>query len=578
MTNKNNQKPNILIVDDEPLVRNLLSDILSDSSDCAMAESAEHALSMLGEKTFNLVISDINLGGMTGIELIPEIFASSPDTVVMMISGNQTIDSAIEAIRVGAFDFIKKPFELQHVEVAVSRALEHQLLLAGKRKHENQLEELVRQRTEQLNYLAYHDVLTDLPNRILFEDRLSQALVTTRENQKVAVLFISPDRIKEVRDTLGHSVESRLLQEIAVRLKNYASEGATVARFEAGEFALLLTQISTEDVVEITNNIFESLKLPFAIEGHEIFITAGIGISLFPDDGKDTHALLKNAGAALSRAKEQGGNSYQFYTSDINVQALKRLALENNLRRAIERDEFEVFYQPKIDINTGKIVGMEALVRWRHPEMGLISPLEFIPLAEETGLIVPIGEWILRRSCAQSRLWRDKGFNLHVAVNLSARQFQEPNLSQMVTEIIEETGFNPSFLNLEVTESSIMKNAESAVKTLGELRGMGIKISIDDFGTGYSSLGYLKRLPIDVLKIDKSFINDVTTNPDDAALVMAIVTLAHNLKLKVVAEGVETEDQLSFLHLLRCDEWQGFLYSRPIPTGEFEKLLVEKNL
>ncbi|MGC2234570.1 MAG: EAL domain-containing protein [Pyrinomonadaceae bacterium] len=578
MIDTGNQKTNILIVDDEPLVRNLLRDILSEDYNCTTVESAEKALSLLKQETFNLVISDINMGGMTGIELIPNVYKSSPDTVVMMISGNDKIDSAIEVIRVGAFDYIKKPFELEHVELAVRRALEHHSLLVSKRKHENQLEELVKQRTAQLNYLAYHDALTNLPNRILFEDRLSQALVSAQKNQGVAVLFISLDKFKEVRDTLGHSLGSQLLQDVASRLTEHSREGSTLARFESDEFAMLLTQVSTEDVVEITNDIFESFKKPFIIKEHEIFITTGIGISLFPVDGRDSQTLLKNAGAALSRADEMGGNSYQFYTADINVKALKRLALENNLRRALERDEFEVFYQPKIDINTRKIIGMEALVRWHHPELGLVSPLEFIPLAEETGLIVPIGEWILRAACAQSQFWRDEGFNLQVAVNLSARQFQEQNLAQTIIKIIEETKLNPCCLNLEVTESSIMTNAESAVKTLGELKELGIKISIDDFGTGYSSLGYLKRLPIDILKIDKSFVSDVTTNPDDAALVMAIVTLAHNLKLKVVAEGVETEEQLSFLHLLRCDEWQGYLYSKPVSAGEFEKLLTEKSM
>lgn len=577
MISTGNQKAHILIVDDEPLVRNLLRDILSENYTCTTVESAEQALSLLKQETFNLVISDINMGGMTGIELIPEVYKSSPDTVVMMISGNDKIDSAIGAIRVGAFDYIKKPFELEHVELAVRRALEHHSLLASKRKYENQLEELVKQRTAQLNYLAYHDALTNLPNRILFEDRLSQALVSAQKNQGVAVLFISLDKFKEVRDTLGHSLGSQLLQDVANRLTNHSREGSTLARFESDEFAMLLTQVSTEDVVEITNDIFESFKKPFIIKEHEIFIATGIGISLFPVDGKDSQTLLKNAGAALSRADEMGGNSYQFYTADINRKALKRLALENNLRRALERDEFEVFYQPKIDINTRKIVGMEALVRWRHPELGLISPLEFIPLAEETGLIVPIGKWILRAACAQSQFWRDEGFNLQVAVNLSARQFQEQDLAQTIIKIIEETKINPCCLNLEVTESSIMKNAESAVKTLGELKELGIKISIDDFGTGYSSLGYLKRLPIDILKIDKSFVSDVTTNPDDAALVMAIVTLAHNLKLKVVAEGVETEEQLSFLHLLRCDEWQGYLYSKPISADDFGRLLIERS-
>lgn len=574
MTNANNQKARILIVDDEASVRNLLCEILGERYACSTAESAEEALLLLEKEKFNLVISDINMRGMSGIELIPNVFIFAPDVVVMMLSGDQTIDSAIEAMRVGAFDYLKKPFDFEHVEVAVRRALNHHSLLVEKRRYENQLEELVKQRTAKLNYLTYHDALTDLPNRVLFEDRLSQALVSMLEDQITALLFVSLDSFKEVRNTLGHLLGDELLREVAERLKNCSGKNATVARFEGDEFALLLAQMRAENIVEITNNIFKAFTLPFIVGEHDIFITPSIGISLSPDDGKDTQTLLKNAGAALSRAREQGGNSYQFYMPDMHSKALKRLALENNLRRALERDEFEVYYQPKINTNTGKIVGMEALLRWQHPELGLVSPTEFIPLAEETGLIVPIGEWVLRTACVQTNLWKNEGFALNVAVNLSARQFQQSNLADTIIGIIKETELHPSDINLEITESSIMKNADSAVEILGELKKAGIKISIDDFGTGYSSLGYLKRLPIDVLKIDKSFIRDATTNPDDTALVMAIIMLAHNLRLKVVAEGVETEEHLDFLQRLGCDEWQGYLYSKPVSSEIFRKLLT----
>jgi diguanylate cyclase (GGDEF)-like protein len=574
MTNANDQTARILIVDDEAPIGNLLCEILGESYACTTVESAEEALLRLEKEKFDLVISDINMRGMSGIELIPNVFIFAPDAVVMMLSGNQTIDSAIEAMRLGAFDYLKKPFDFEHVEVAVRRALNHRSLLLEKREYENQLEKLVEQRTAKLNYLTYHDALTDLPNRILFEDRLSQALVSMLEDQITALLFVSLDSFKEVRNTLGHSLGDELLREVAERLKNCSDKNVTVARFEGDEFALLLAQLRAENIVEITNNIFEALTLPFIVGEHEIFITASIGISVSPDDSRDTQTLLKNAGAAVSRAREQGGNSYQFYTADMHSKALKRLALENNLRRALERDEFEVYYQPKINTNTGKIVGTEALLRWRHPELGLVSPTEFIPLAEETGLIVPIGEWVLRTACVQNNLWKNEGFDLHLAVNLSARQFQQLNLADTIIGIIKETEFHPSYLNLEITESSIMKNAESAIEILGELKKAGIKISIDDFGTGYSSLGYLKRLPIDVLKIDKSFIRDATTNPDDTALVMAIIMLAHNLRLTVVAEGVETEEQLDFLRRLGCDEWQGYLYSKPVSPDIFRKLLT----
>jgi diguanylate cyclase (GGDEF)-like protein len=571
------EKEQILIIDDEQAVRNILREALNERYECAAVGSAEEALARLSVKKFDLVISDINLGGISGLEMIPQVKAASPDTVVMMISGEQTIESAVEAMRGGAFDYIMKPFALQHVEAAVRRALDHHSLLEEKRLYENHLEELVRQRTAELDHLAYHDALTDLPNRILFEDRLTQALATAhRHRQTLGMLFLSVDRFKKVNDTLGHAVGYRLLQEVAGRLTNCVRAGETVARFEGNEFALLLTQISgTEDVVEITNCINRSLKRSFSLDGQELFITTSMGISLYPDDGADAPTLLKNAGAALYRAKEHGRDNYQFYTADMNAKALKRLTLENSLRRALERKEFEVYYQPQVDINSKQVVGMEALVRWRHPVLGLISPAEFIPLAEDTGLIMPIGEWVLRTACTQSKSWQDEGLApLHVAVNLSARQFQQQNLSELVVEVLRETGLDPCGLELEITESSIMKNAESAARTLSELKEMGVKISVDDFGTGYSSLSYLKSLPIDRLKIDQSFVRDVTTDPDDAALTMAIITLAHNLRLKVIAEGVETEEQLRFLHLLRCDEGQGYWFSKPLSVEACKPFLL----
>jgi diguanylate cyclase (GGDEF)-like protein len=580
MVSADKNSANILIVDDEPDIRNIVRGILSERYKYQEANSAEEALSLLRMEKFDLVISDIKMDGMSGLEMIPQVRVIAPDTVIMMISGEQTIESALEALRGGAFDYIMKPFDFQHVEAAVRRALEHHSLLAAKRRHENHLEEQVKQRTAELNHLAYHDVLTDLPNRILFEDRLTQALILAERNrQTLGVLFLSLDRFKKIHDTLGRAIGDRLLQKVAERLRSSAHRGEPVARFEGDEFALLLTQIGGtegEDVGAVIFQINEALKLPFIIDEHELFITVSIGISLYPDDGADAPTLLKNADAALYRAKEQGGDNYQFYTADMNAKAMKRLTLENSLRRALERNEFEVYYQPVLDTNTRKIVGMEALLRWHHPELGLVQPIEFIPLAEDTGMIVPIGEWVLRTACAQSKSWQEAGFApLALAVNLSARQFQQQNLTEVIVLILQETGLNPHDLGLELTESSIMKNAESAVRTLGELKALGVKIVIDDFGTGYSSLGYLKRLPIDTLKIDRSFVRDVTTDADDAALVMAIITLAHNLRLKVIAEGVETEEQRRFLHLLRCDEWQGYLFSKPLPGEAFAELLLQ---
>ena len=569
------QKPRVLIIDDEEQIRNLLIDVLGSSYDCSDAGSAEEALTALSQNTFDLVISDIDMGGMSGLELVPRVHSLSPDTVVVMVSGNQDIEFAIKALRVGAFDYITKPIDLRHVEASVERALNHANLLQEKRRYKEQIETLLEQRTAQVDWLAYYDTVTQLPNRALFEDRVTQAVAIAKSSsQSLGVLFISLDQFKKVNDSLGHGPGDMLLREFAERLKSCASKSDTVARFGNDEFALLRTQIDgPQDVIETIASLSQVLKFSFDLPGQELFATASVGISLFPMDGEDCHTLLKNAGAALYKAKRSGGANYQFFTADMHDLATKRLALESDLRRAIKNQEFLIHYQPRVSVDSLVITGVEALVRWQHPNLGLVAPSEFIPLAEDTGLIGPIGEWVLRESCLQGKRWRDQGFApMQIAVNISARQFHDQELAQTVIRIVEETGLSPKYLELEITESSIMQNAEFAAGMLNRLKSMGINISIDDFGTGFSSLASLKRLPIDVLKIDQSFVREATSDPDDAALVMAIITLAHNLRLKVVAEGVETEDQLRFLQLLRCDEIQGYLFSRPVPAESLVRL------
>jgi diguanylate cyclase (GGDEF)-like protein len=570
------RKKNVLIIDDEEQIRSLLVAVLGSLYTCRTAGSAEEALTELARETFDLVISDIDMGGMSGIELIPKLHSISPDTVVVMISGNQNIETAIEAMRVGAFDYITKPLDLRHVEAAVERALHHRNLLREKEQYKEQLEHLLQERTAEVDRLAYYDTITQLPNRTLFEDRLAQAVAIAKSNdQTLGVLFISLDQFKKVNDTLGHGPGDSLLREFAERLKSCIAETDTVARFGSDEFALLRTQIDgAKDVIETIGALSQLLKFPFDLEGQELFATASVGVSLFPLDGEDGHTLLKNAGAALYKAKRSGAANYQFYTADIHDLASRRLALETSLRRAIQNEEFLIHYQPRVSVDSLEITGVEALVRWRHPQLGLISPAEFIPLAEDTGLIVPIGEWVLKHACSQNKSWQDQGFApIQMAVNICARQFHDQDLAQTVIRILDDTNLEPQHLELELTESSIMQNAEFAASVLSSLKAMGVNISIDDFGTGYSSLASLKRLPIDALKIDKSFVMDATTDPDDASLVMAIITLAHNLRLKVIAEGVETEEQLRFLHLLRCDEIQGFLFSKPLPAEALVSLL-----
>jgi len=523
------QKPKVLIVDDDEQTRRLLIDVLGNLYDCSDASSAEEALAALSRETFDLVISDVDMAGMSRLELVSHVHSSSPDTVVVMISGN----------------------------------------------YKEQLETLLQQRTAEVDWLAYYDTATQLPNRALFEDRLEQAVAIAKAtDQSLGVLFISLDQFKKVNDSLGHGPGDILLREFAERLKSCINEFDTVARFGSDEFALLRTQIEdTNDVIETIASLSQMLRFSFDLSGHELFATASVGVSLFPFDGQDCETLLKNAGAALYKAKKSGGANYQFYTADMNELATRRLALETSLRRAIQNEEFLLHYQPQVSVDSLAITGVEALVRWQHPQLGLVSPAEFIPLAEDTGLIVPIGEWVLRTACLQARRWRDQGFApIRIAVNISARQFHDRDLAQTVIRILEETDLPPNCLALELTESSIMQNADFAAGMLRRLKSMGINILIDDFGTGFSSLASLKRLPIDALKIDQSFVRDATTDQDDAALVMAIITLAHNLRLKVIAEGVETEDQLRFLQLLRCDQIQGGFFSKPLPADSLVSL------
>jgi diguanylate cyclase (GGDEF)-like protein/PAS domain S-box-containing protein len=430
---------------------------------------------------------------------------------------------------------------------------------------------------------AHYDHLTGLPNRSLLDDQLNFMIAHARRNgQIMAVLFIDLDRFKTANDTLGYAIGDLLLQGVAKRLKKAVREVDAVFRLGNDEFAIILEEIAhIQDAAKVAQKLLALFTQPFIFEGckHEVYINASIGISLFPYDGVNMETLVKNAETAMLRAKDQGQNQHQHYTPGMNARAFEHLTIEFQMHKALKNQEFIVYYQPLIDLANHSILGAEALVRWQHPDMGLVAPDEFIPIAEETGLIVPIGEMVLRSACGQTKAWHAMGLGpLRISVNLSARQFQQRNLVGTIAEAISDAGLKPEFVDLEITESFGMKNPELTVKILRELRKRGMHISIDDFGTGYSSLNYLKRFPLTALKIDRSFVRDIFIDPDDSAIVKIMITMAHTLNLKVVAEGVENEKQLEFLRAAGCDYCQGYFFSPPVAPDKFEKYAREFRL
>ena len=429
---------------------------------------------------------------------------------------------------------------------------------------------------QELEFQSRHDVLTGLANRLLLRERLEQAMAVARRSKlPLWVVFIDLDRFKFVNDTLGHDAGDTLLKLIADRLRDATREVDTVARLGGDEFVLLLPQHANSDPGQlILQRVLDAVAQPLQVNGHEFFLTCSMGVATYPDDGDSAETLIKHADIAMYRAKEQGRNHWQSYAPAMNASMLARLSLESELRHALERGQFHLVYQPQVELDSGTVVGMEALLRWQHPVLGAIAPGDFIHLAEEMGLIVPIGAWVLQTACAQAKAWQRAGLGgLRLAVNLSARQFRQSGLLQSVREILAATGLEARFLELELTESMMMQDVEQAIATMGKLKALGLQLSIDDFGTGYSSLAHLRHFPIDVLKIDKSFVSDILYSADDAAIVHAIIALAHSLRLKVIAEGVETAQQLDFLRQHGCDQMQGYLFSRPLAAPAFEQLL-----
>jgi diguanylate cyclase (GGDEF)-like protein/PAS domain S-box-containing protein len=436
-----------------------------------------------------------------------------------------------------------------------------------------------KQDEERIHFLANHDALTSLPNRAMFSDVLSLAIQNARRyNRNFAVLFIDLDRFKNINDTLGHEAGDKLLQEMGTRLSHTVRSSDVVARLGGDEFVVLVQEVAEpKQVAAVARKILSALVEPTVIQGQECRVTASIGVCMYPSEAQNEQALMKNADIAMYRAKEDGKNNYKFYSEEINIHTFERMALETSLRRGLERNEFFLHYQAKLDLNTKKITGVEALVRWQHPDLGVVPPDQFIPLAEDTGLIVPIGKWVLNTACAQNVAWQREGLPpLCMAVNLSARQFADEDLVEDIADALESSGMKPELLELELTENYVIQNAERAGRVLGEIKKIGARLAIDDFGVGYSSLTHLKRFPIDTLKVDRSFIRDLPQDPEDKAITEAIIAMGKSLNLTVVAEGVETLEQQTFLRDHACDEMQGFFFSKPIPSDQFAALLRER--
>jgi len=554
-------KTRILIIDDDPNLRRTLADILRVKGyETLAAHDGAEGLAQLRQHAVNLVLIDLGLPDIPGIEVLDMVKADYPAAEAIIITGNATLDSAIEATNRGAFSYLVKPYEIEQLTLHIRRAIEKQ------------------QVTAQLDYQANHDGLTGLPNRNLLADRVRQALLYTHRSQRqMAVLFIDLDHFKFINDSLGHDLGDRLLKIVAERLTECVRSEDTVARQGGDEFVIVLAELAEgEDAAEVAQKIGAAVRRPLKIDENMLEVSCSIGISVYPKDGGDVQTLLKNADVAMYRAKEQGRNNFQFFAAEMNDKAVARMTMEKHLRRALERDEFLLHYQPQLELDTGRIIGMESLIRWQSPELGFIPPGSFIHLAEETGLIVAIGEWVLQTACAQNKAWQDAGLApLIMAVNLSPRQFRQEGLAELVARILEETGLEPRYLEIEIIESLVMHDVEGATVILKKLKELGVQLTMDDFGTGYSSLSYLKRFPFDKVKIDQSFVRDITSDPDSAAIARAIIALSHSLNLRVIAEGIETEGQLGYLRSHACDDMQGFYFSRPVPAGEFERMLRE---
>ncbi|MCQ6280495.1 EAL domain-containing protein [Bacillus sp. EB600] len=574
----NCDKINILLVDDRPENLIALEAIIErDDYNLIKAYSGEEALKYLIKYDFAAILLDVQMPGIDGFGTAKIIKAREKTKnipILFITANNMDSEHIFTGYSIGAIDYILKPFDPIILKAKVEGFVElykmnQQLLHQAKVLEEAQ---------EKISYMAYHDSLTDLPNRRLFNDQITIKINKARQlNQSLAILYLDMDRFKYINDSLGHIIGDLVLQKIAGKLKESVREQDFVARVGGDEFNILFPDTNRETALEIAEGIIEEFKKPIYIDHYELFITTCIGISIFPYDGEETLALMRNADAALYRAKEQGKSTFKVYHAGMNIRSYRTFIMQNDLRKAIDREELTLVYQPRIDLKSEAVRSAEALLRWNHPNWGTISPAEFIPLAEESGQIVEIGNWVLRTACKQNKAWQEAGFEpIRISVNFSAQQFLQKDLVQNIGQILAVTGVSPHLLEIEITESVILGNETIITSTLNQLKKMGVYISIDDFGTGYSSLSYLRRFPVHTLKIDRSFTKELTdTQSNGELLIAAIVSLAHNLNMSVVAEGVETEDQLNIVKKYQCEEVQGYLYSPPVSPEKFEAFLLK---
>jgi diguanylate cyclase (GGDEF)-like protein len=555
----------ILLLEDHPgdalLVRTLLAESSSRPPRVDTVATLEAARRRLAQVTYDAVIADLDVPDSDGFGTLRQLFEAAETTPVIALTHCEDEAFTINLLKNGAEDYlIKGQSEGRLILRTVRHAIER------------------KEAERRFLFLSHYDKLTGLANRELFRDRLRQAIARAeRSGRLVALLFLDLDRFKAVNDTLGHMAGDELLVEVANRLQNCVRKADTIARLGGDEFTVVLEELESKlDAEAICNKIIHALEQPIVVQRHELYVTTSIGVTFFPVDDTDANALLRNADAAMYRAKEEGRNKYHVFTQDLGASAVRRMGIESALRHAVEREEFFLSYQPKLDVRTGAVLGAEALLRWNNPQLGMVSPADFIPVAEDTGLIVPIGEWALRRACRDALAWQREGApGLHVAVNLSARQFRGGDLAQTVRKILGEVGIAPELLQLEITESLLMEDTTASADALNELKSLGLEIFLDDFGTGYSSLAYLKKFPIDGLKIDRSFIRDLPTDSDDEAITRAILALSQALRLRVVAEGVENHAQYDFLRCAGCDEVQGYFFSAPTGNDDFLRWLAE---